>query len=160
MASQQSIGTLAPLPGIGDPGQRRGVALNERLRRADVRVIGAPWLRAASLHRFVDDRPVDALDLELAPEGSLASRAGSVPRLNPRLRERRIVEYAKPEQLLNRALDKLGSIAGLRQAPPHLGNGSLAHLEEAQRRRQDDLGIVDLGMPGAFVRKRLTRTSG
>src|SRR6202011_3973824 len=100
--------------------------------RCHVGIIGATRFGAASLHRFVDDRPIDALDLELAPERPLAARAGSIPRLDPRLRERRVVEDPEPEELLDRPLDELRSIAGLREAPPHLGDRALAYLKEAQ----------------------------
>ena len=160
MPGKQRVRPLPPLPWIGDASQRRCVSMHQGLGGGQVGIVGAPRPRATRLHRSVDDRAIDALDLQLAPERALAAGAGSVPRLDPRLRERRVVEDAKPEQPVDRTIDELGSIAGLRQAPPHLGDRALPNLEEAQRRRQDDLGIVDLGMPGAFVRKRLTRTSG
>ena len=45
--------------------------------RNHVGVVGAAGLRATRLHRAVDDRAVDALDLELAPECALAAWAGT-----------------------------------------------------------------------------------
>jgi hypothetical protein len=153
VAGQQGICPLAPLPWVGDSCQRRCVSLNQCLGGGHVGIIGSTWIGATRLHRAVDGRPIDALDLELAPERPLAARAGSIPRLDPRLRECDVVEDAEPKELLDCALDELGAIAGLREPPPHLGDRPLPHLEEAERRCQHDLRIVDLGVPGAFLRK-------
>ena len=129
--------------------------MDQGLGGGHVGIVGATRLRATPLHGFIDDPAIDALDLQLAPERPLAAWAGSIPGLNPGLGERRVIEDAKPDQPLDRAVDELRSITGLREAPPHLGDRTLPNLEEAQRRRQDDLRIIDLRMPSALVSERL-----
>jgi hypothetical protein len=135
------------------------VSLHQQLSRSEVGIVGAARVRPSRFHRAVDDRAVDALDLELAPECALASWAGSIPRLDPRLRKCRVVEDAQAEEPRDRAVDELGSVSGLGEPPPNLGDGSLAYLEEAQGRGKDQLRIVDLAMASAFLCERLPRPS-
>jgi len=135
MPGKQRVRPLAPLAWIGDPSQRRCVSMHQGLGGGHVGIVGATRLRATPLHGFIDDRAIDALDLQLAPERALAAGAGSVPRLDPRLRERRVVEDAKPEQPLDRAVDELRSITGLREAPPEM-------LEQLQAAPAPDPGCA------------------
>ena len=101
-----------------------------------------------------DDVRLKTLAPELEPQRPLAARPHPVPRLQPGLGERLVVEDAEPGQLLDGAVDELRAIARSRQPPANLVGRALTRLEEAQRRLENDRRFLDFGVPRAALRRR------
>jgi len=111
----------------------------------------------------IDDLAVDTLEGELLAHGPFSPWTHPVTRLDPGMRERRVVEDPESEQAFDHTLHEVGSIAGTTQAPADLGDGTCARFEEARGVLEDDHRVIDLRSalaPLGECRARAVGTAG
>jgi hypothetical protein len=154
-SARQRPGTSPGRTRSGPAGHRRaGQESLGRLqvdRSAAARGIGRLRIRrggfASLLEDEVDRRPIHALDPQLVADRPLATRPGTVARLDPGSGKRFVVEDAELDHPLDGGLDEVRPVAGERQATPDLVDRPRSRLEESRRRLEHDHRVVDRSLP-------------
>ena len=153
MAGEEGVRPLASLARICDAIKAAAVASKQPFRASAIRAGGhavVAWYPSGGLASLsqdeIDRAPVDALETELLADGTLAARPGAIARLDPRPRERLVVEHPEFEHPRDRTLDEVGLVARASEAASDLGDRPRPWLEEPRSRFEHDRGIIDLGL--------------
>ena len=155
VAGQQRVRAGAAPPRVGDARQRTTVPLEQPPSGVDVRLDSLALLAGSPSHQqFVDHCSVDPLLEELLAEDALPSWACAVTRRNPGLGEGSVVEDPELDESLDGALDEFAPIACADKPTANFGRRARPRLEEARRRVEDDLRILNRGLPFALLRWR------
>ena len=147
--SQQRVGSLAPDARIRDAGESALVACQEPARRGQVDtdrlavVTGGRRPVPALLDQLVDDRPVDALERQLAAECDFSARTCPVARLHPGSAKGLVVEHPQLGQPSDGPFDQLRPVARASKPPSNLGHGTGSGLQKPRSRLEDDVGVID-----------------
>ncbi len=89
---------------------------------------------------------IQALERQFPPEGLLAARPGSIPRLDPGAAESPVVQHPQLEKPGDGAFDQLGGVSRGRQVAADLVNRAGPKLQEAGRGVEDYVRVLDGGM--------------
>lgn len=146
---EERIGPLTYLVGFAGAAQKRRLTIEQPRCGLLLRIgwVALTVLRFDSLGKdHIDDLVRHALRSELAAEGPLPARMGTVARADPLAGERLVIENAKVYEPLQRRLDEITSITSRPEPSPNLVRRSGAGFQKPQRRLRDSRNLLDLGV--------------